>query len=299
MHVELRLAARVFIGLFCLAIAARAQFPECPGEIFYSGFDYGSAHGWTSNSGACPELEPNDTVGEATPACASQSGAINPVGDIDLFSVTMAWVRARLTFETNDGAVGSCAAIDTVITLFDSDGTTVLASDDESGVNSCSKTTYTPLPGAGGPFFIKVEEFLNNSVIAQYGLSATVETRSPNESEPNDSIATANPFCATYIGAILPIGDSDYVKFAVTSGQTIVTETHDGFPGTCAAPLDTVIELYDPSGALRDQDDQDGINSCSKITWLADSTGDWTVRTRHWNDSAILTMYGLNVTLTP
>jgi len=300
MHVKRRLATRLLVGLCCLAGAAQAQFPNCPGDIFYSGFFFGSTHGWTANVAACPELEPNGTVGEATPSCASFLGAISPVADIDLFNFEMGWYRAQLTFETNDGTVGSCVSIDTVLTVLDSDGVTPVASDDQSGVNSCSRIVFTPPPGAGGPYYVKVEDFLNNTVIAQYGLSATIESRSPNEVEPNESIATASPICTPFLGSIFPVGDLDYIKIPVTSGQTIVAETHDGFTGFCASPdVDTLIELYDPTGAQRASDDEGGVNGCSKITFIADSTGDWTVRVHHWDNTAIISLYGLDVALTP
>ena len=300
MHVIGRLAARVFVGLLGLAGAAQAQFASCPGETFSSGFNNGSAHGWTANVAACPAPEPNGTVGEATTGCASHLGAISPVTDIDLFRFGFPWVRARLTFETHDGTVGSCVGIDTVLTVLDSDGTTVLAYDDDAGVNTCSLKAFTPPLGAGGPFYVKIESFANLSLIAQYGLAATVESRIPNEVEPNDSIATANPNCTTFIGAITPVADLDFIRFLVTSGQTIVAETHDGFTGFCdPALIDTAIDLYDPSGVQRTADDDGGVNTCSKLTFLADSTGGWTVRVRHWNNTAIVPIYGLDVTLTP
>ena len=131
-----------------------------------------------------PETEPNNDAATAngpfTPY-AIVSGAINPGSDIDFHSFTLsAYADVRLeTYDAN--GPGSCALpLDTVITLYGPDGTTELANADDGGINICSRISGKTHAGARrlapGTYFVKVEDFENDTVIPGYLLEMAVES---------------------------------------------------------------------------------------------------------------------------
>src|SRR5262249_52894270 len=82
------------------------------------------------------EMEPNDTPAQANGPYGYSvliHGNVKPGTDVDWFAIKLA-NTTDLTLETFDASgIGSCLNIDTQITFYASDGTTVLAADDDSG----------------------------------------------------------------------------------------------------------------------------------------------------------------------
>jgi cysteine-rich repeat protein len=81
-------------------------------------------------------------------------GFVNPVGDIDLFSFTLA-TSSEVIVETLDGPLGSnCVAneVDTEVDIFDANGA-VLDNDDDGGAGFCSLATAIV---AAGDFSVQV-----------------------------------------------------------------------------------------------------------------------------------------------
>jgi cysteine-rich repeat protein len=100
------------------------------------------------------------------------------VADRDFFAISLPAV-ADLRLETFDGnGPGGCAGVDTVIALFAPDGVTQLVSDDQDGINSCSKidsvTDVAARHLSPGTYFVRVEDFANDSVIPGYTLRVTL-----------------------------------------------------------------------------------------------------------------------------
>ena len=123
------------------------------------------------------ETEPNDTSATAsgpfTPY-ALITAAITPGADLDYFKIVLT-ATTDLDVETFDGkGPGSCSGVDTVITLYGSDGTTMLTSADDGGIGACSRIDPTVDPLArhlvAGTYFVKVEDFKNNTLIPAYML---------------------------------------------------------------------------------------------------------------------------------
>lgn len=94
-----------------------------------------------------PETEPNDTCATAsgpfavpaTPSGVLVGGSISPSGNLDWYSFTLP-SRADVRIETFDAnGPSTCASIDTLVQLFQDDCTTQLGSDDDDGVNLCSR----------------------------------------------------------------------------------------------------------------------------------------------------------------
>ena len=90
-----------------------------------------------------PESEPNNTPATADPltltgSCQVASGSISPAGDLDYFSFTAPagsklWARVDTSASSTD--------LDSYLTLFAADGTTVIEEDDDDGVaNGCDST---------------------------------------------------------------------------------------------------------------------------------------------------------------
>lgn len=118
----------------------------------------------------CPtppyEVEPNNTLGTATPLWPSTStwiGAIEPYGDYDYFTFTLT-APAVVELVTHNVAAPTLCSHDTSIHLFDATGLE-LTSDDDSGVGTCSHIKgIAPLPA--GKYFVSVHEFEDNATIS-------------------------------------------------------------------------------------------------------------------------------------
>ena len=153
--------------------------------------DDGNTTGADGCSATCTpeniESEPNNTCGaEDGPFLVSGSvnviAAITPIGDLDFFSFTLPGPGpSSIKIETFSGVVpGACAVgNDTLLELRAPNCTTVLASDDDDGINACSlidaagaDTGARKLPA--GTYFVRVSEFNNDLAIANYNVSVTV-----------------------------------------------------------------------------------------------------------------------------
>jgi len=104
------------------------------------------------------ESEPNASSAQASSYSAPYFGEIAPSGDEDWvkISVSPSQAPSSLVADTFDLGDGACSKLelDSEIALIGSDGTTVLASDDDSGVGGCAHLVATGL-GAGS-YFLRV-----------------------------------------------------------------------------------------------------------------------------------------------
>jgi murein DD-endopeptidase MepM/ murein hydrolase activator NlpD len=123
----------------------------------------------------CPAdiQEPNDnyyTASPITPNGASQSQLFDIAQDEDWFRLVTV-VGGKYVISTSNLAAGA----DTVLQVYDMDGLTVLASDDNGGGNAASRLEwYAP---ASGSYFIRVTKASGStySCSANYSISATQE----------------------------------------------------------------------------------------------------------------------------
>ncbi|MEO8277919.1 MAG: hypothetical protein ABI639_17045 [Thermoanaerobaculia bacterium] len=204
--------------------------------------------------------------------CASQRAAIEVVGDRDCFFLYPSGDRYRITLETNQAAPGSCPTIDTELSLWQFNEV-FTSGDDDSGINFCSKLSYTsPLPISRSLFWACVEDHGANNTIAEYGLTYSAESLWRNEFEPNNTPALADPMCGGYNGQLSPEGDVDYLKLNMVIGSTLTAETSTGF-GDCAPPTDTFLEVLDAGGNVVASSDDEGVNQCSLVTYVATYNG--------------------------
>lgn len=218
--------------------------------------------------------------------------SIDPIGEQDVYVVNVT-ADSYLFAETFEDAVAGTCTFDTLIRLFDANGVQ-LGTDDDDGVNACSRfggsDAFARL--APGSYFVQVEEFGNNGLIARYDLvlegvpadvcgNGVVEaTNSELCDDGNTQIGdgcdatcipeplgqyTAPGAPQTFANqSIDPIGQQDVFFVTVTAESYIVAETfEDAVAGTCT--FDTVIRLFDALGTELGSDDEGGVNSCSRF----------------------------------
>jgi cysteine-rich repeat protein len=126
------------------------------------------------------EVEANDTSATANGPYTTHAliaAAINPATDVDYFAITLSAV-SDIKIETYDGnGPGSCDNVDTVATLYGTDGTTVLVTKDDGGIAACSRIDPKVDAGARhlapGTYFVKIEDFKNNTIIPAYRVEIT------------------------------------------------------------------------------------------------------------------------------
>ena len=241
---------------------------------------------------AAQEVEPNETVAHAsvfskTTLLTGVTAAIQPVGDKDLYAVHVP-AGADLVAETFDGTGTACDEIDTFIKLTAPDGTSVLGSDDNIGINNCSKidgSTGGPhgfarnLPA--GTYYLSVEESGNDGVIDTYVVKISVLISS--EVEPNNSTADADARAAdvqskliqtdeSFTGSISPVADNDYFNLSLPSAQVVRFESFDASGHDCIGGMTTNVTLLNSAGTVLKSDaGLGGILGCGALVTEAPS----------------------------
>jgi subtilisin-like proprotein convertase family protein len=171
------------------------------------------------------EVEPNDSTATATMiagAAARVRARIWPVGDIDYYSFTgSAGDRIYAATATSFAA----GATDTTLTLFDTDGTTIIEVDLNDGVFAANSSSIAgaTLP-ADGTYFLQVRSTGATTSIRPYDLYFQRRSGSPTtETEPNNlgDGGQAMPASGWASGAINPVGDTDVFTFALNAGDTV------------------------------------------------------------------------------
>jgi len=204
-----------------------------------------------------PETEPNNTCAssngpytlDSLTGYTIVSGDVTPAGDIDWTSFTLT-SYADVKFETFDqNGPGTCATIDTLIQLVGPDCSTVLGSDDEDGIGSCSKidpaTDAFARHLAPGTYHVSVKAFLSTATFA-YQLQASLVALCGNGvkegSEECDGGATCGADCT-----LLPVCGDGIVKSPEQCDDGNQVDS-DGCSSTCKWELTTEVEPNDTTG---------------------------------------------------
>ena len=210
------------------------------------------------------EREPNDARPEARRIDALDgwrwSGRIDAPLDEDWFAVELAEAR-RVFVATGD----VLCDVDTVLTVFESDGVTPVVSVDDSAPLGLCSSWEGILPA--GRFYIQIRAF-NETDVGRYTVVFRSSVAPPldDEVEPNDTRASANgPYAAPIrIRATLSPGDVDTFTWQRPTPTPLRVYTDDGL-GWCA--VDTVLELLGPDGtSLATNDDAPGRGGCSEVS---------------------------------
>ena len=237
---------------------------------------YGPQLGTNSASGSfdgtIPEVEANNTAATAQSlnavlaqeGSAVVAGEIRAAGDLDYFSFTVA-AGSRVWAYVDTGGVQTAGAAsrDSVLTLFNTDQTTLIEADDDDGTgngrDAATESTQssviagTLLPGAG-TYYLRLHEFNNDQILAPYRLYVVITTASGvNEAEPNGTTATANTLLP--VGAAVGIvngsatgADLDVYRLALQAGD-VATLQLDEDPTRDTVPSRDTVTLLDPTGA--------------------------------------------------
>lgn len=188
-----------------------------------------------------------------------------------------------LTYVIETGNLGPES--DTYLELIDTDGTTLLAEDDDGGLGSASLITWTA--PADGVYFVRVYHFDGTRFgdNTRYDLQVSTSAAHPDLYEPDDTYDQA---------ALIPTdgtaqthnfhlaADEDWSAFAATGGVSYTIQT-----GNLGSNGDTVLHLYDTNGTSELAYDDDGADElfASRLKWVAPATGTYFVRVHHYNAS--------------
>ncbi|MBI2374538.1 MAG: DVUA0089 family protein [Deltaproteobacteria bacterium] len=237
------------------------------------------------------EVEPNDTFAQATPGMGTMSAALGSDVDEDWFSVAVVaggWLRVA-----TDDLTGTCA-LDTIVEVFQSDGTTsVDRNDDRAGGETCSLVDPRRRDGvrnlAAGTYLVQVtgyEGALGDYVITiETGAKACGNGIPETGEQCDDGNTTAadgcDASCALEVaGEVTTVpanqvfdvplasdASSQTVRLVVPQKAFLRAETYVDNAGTpdCPAPIDTLLEVVDSTQATVTGADGGGIGECSKI----------------------------------
>lgn len=192
------------------------------------------------------------------------------------------WVKfsatAGQTYDIRTQNVGS--GVNTMLFIYDSDGTTLLALDeDDVGVNNSQIIFEAPVTAV---YAIYVRELYGST--GEYELSVTTTNATPTTScatgdgfESDNTPATATPIVAdgaTQNHNLFCLLDEDWAALTAVSGQTYTIQA-TGFTSA-------VLELYDTDGTTLLAYHHDNGVSPHQIEWQAPANGTYYLRVRHY-----------------
>ncbi|MDB4955129.1 MAG: Multiple EGF-like-domain protein 3 precursor [Myxococcales bacterium] len=224
------------------------------------------------------EVEPNGTTAQATASTVQVTasklitGAIGSVGDLDLYRVTVT-TGTVVRFETFTSAYDCTDGSTIDLRVLDSLGTELTVDVVGSGIAGCGAiVTYL----AAGTYYLQVEESGNDATVAQYLLDIRYQTNKGAESEPNEVYTTADTHLNAsnaFVSGDHTLGtDSDFFAISVPPGARIRAEVLEGTATTSCEShnIDSLLTLYDETGAVLVDNDDAGRGYCS----LIDGTGE-------------------------
>jgi len=253
-------------------------------------------HTPTPRSGA-DSFEPDDTMAQANEIDTDgrpQTHTLSPAEDRDYVSFQ---AEESMEYTVETGSLGD--ECDTILTLYDEDGTELASNDD--GADEPLASSLTWLADEDGTLFVEVINFDEEAEGEDTDYDLWVSESEPvtfegDEYEPDDTMAQAHEILldVSQTHNIHVQGDHDWVFFQAEEGVTYNIETSN-----LGDQIDTIIHLYDEDGNELAQDDDGGEeNLASRITWSANSTGILYVMVQdYWDDRAEPDMqYSISVT---
>lgn len=228
--------------------------------------------------------EPDDDHTTANWIATDGSGQghdFHDMGDIDW--CRMACVPGTVYVVETRHLASRC---DTYLSLYDSDGTTELATSDDGGTGWASRLTWTP--DISGTYYVAVRHAYPEiyGIDTGYELSVTATDASQgDDQEPDDGPEDATEIIPD--GAVLhysthAAGNEDWARFDASAGRTYIIETENLGPW-----CDTYLYLIKPDReTVILRDDDGGVGPASRIEWQASFTDEYYVRIRqYWDDT--------------
>ena len=233
--------------------------------------------------------EPNDDSAHATPAEAGKTykGILYAESGSDVDYYSMAVDNGSKYYVNTEKLAGSA---DLKLTVYASDGTTVIASNDNNR-DFAKDALVTFIATSSETYYIAVEDAsAGSSPFNSYALD--IALAAGDEVEPNGSATVSNTSISAIdfsdaqplsLGsevdaAIDPAGDDDFYAIDLTAGTTLVTDTETTTNG---AP-DTMIAVYDSSGnQVAFNDDFSGRES--RLEYTPDTAGTYYILISSWD----------------
>lgn len=243
-----------------------------PVGVIALGVAAGPVHGLTLP--VVTETESNNTPATAnlldlSSGRALGTGAISASGDVDYWKITVP-TNARIWAFVDTGGPQTDISRDSVLTLFDRDGTTVIETDEDDGTGNGGDLTVESVlssviagrqVASAGTYFLQVRES-DTETIGRYSLSVVIASTATLEIEPNNNLASATPLVtssspiAARNAAIADTNnedfnddDIDYYSIATTVGDTILVSA-DGDPDRNGVQTDVAFDILDATGRL-------------------------------------------------
>lgn len=246
-------------------------------EKFGSGTDYRLQ---VSQLHTCsPDSFENDS-NPATASLLTVDGAVQshdfcPSDDVDWtkFDATAGSNYTIETFNLDTEA-------DTLLCIYDENGTQQLACDDDSGEGLGSRISWQA--PSNGTFIVRIKN--QDPTVAgpstHYDLRLISGQCVPDNAEPDDSQNTAQQISAN--GSLNSrntcfSGDEDWVSFNVDAGSYIIETANLG------PESDTLIELYNASGARLAFNDDYGPGEASRIHYVFSNSAVYYLKVRQFN----------------
>lgn len=198
-----------------------------------------------------PEAEPNGTTAEAGLLACPVEGSIGVSGDVDFYALGIPSTEARV-FAIVDGVAGNSNDFDLRVTT----ATQTLEYDDANndGAFGNASPNAAGTKATGEATFVRVNHKSPTVAAEPYRLYAVVQppaAAAVAESEPNDTIATANVGDLLYgsLPAPGPSSDIDVFRFEALAGDVLVVGL-DGDPGYDNTNLNAKLEVLDAAGTV-------------------------------------------------
>lgn len=219
---------------------------------------------------AAGETEPNNDTVTATSITPGslRAGSVTPETDVDFYSFSLTAVSDVRVETFGASGPGACVGADTLIELIAADGTTVLASDDDDGTDSCSLIDPGADEGAAhlpaGTYFVRVQSFNNESLIPGYTLLVSLDATCGNGMLEGAEECDGGATCAATCDRVPTCGDT-YVDYpeGCDDGNTTAG---DGCSASCQ--LEAVTPEVEPNDISIEAD-----NSSVQLTGNARVTG--------------------------
>ena len=259
---------RIFIPMYMNPCTSRS-FGLSLGVLLFAALAGGLPAAGADDHGDTPETATPVVIGVTT------SGQHEIAGDTDFFSfdATQSQYYRIETFDLESFPGGSQS--DTVIYLYDSDGQTVLAADDQSGSQlnaskilwGCSRTDT---------YYLEIIQFFSTATGMYKFIIDPIFLPPDDHSNYPDEAATALVIDGTPTGGTIEVqGDVDFFAYPAEVGLFYDVETFD-----LSTSSDTLLALYSPDGMDKFlEDDQGGRQTnASRMIWKATETARFFVR---------------------
>lgn len=171
------------------------------------------------------EVEPNGTPMTATPIVGTSAlikANIPIAGDIDYYSFT-AQAGDRL-YAATQTSFSASASTDSVLEVYQSDGTTLIEGDEDDGTFGGLASTVANVPlAAGGTYFLRVRHSSATGQLRPYYLHFQLRSGAPvAETEPNDNAGPQLlPASGWVSGTTSSAADADNYLFDLNAGDTV------------------------------------------------------------------------------